>query len=524
MEKGKRKASEIKKDFESAEIRIIHPHKLLFEKEQFNYFVLGRVSVDFSYMGVTLMVEDKYSGQKERSKIDLYEKEELIRLVLSLEDVFERSAQEFDSEIKELIDALENHREKKILENRVNIKAPIKTEDLEKAKDLLKSKDLILKVNELIGESGVVGEENTRLLLYVIASTYKMVYPLNALVQGSSGSGKSHLINSIGKLFPPEEMMSMTRVTSKSFYHYADDQLVNKLMLIQDFDGLDEEAQYAFRELQSAGTISSSTVFKDRSGNITSKVKQVRSHFASLLATTKAEVYYDNMSRSLIVGVDESEEQTLRIIRHQNRKLAGLVDDQKEIEARGLLHNLARALKPYEVINKYADKVQLPMEARMLRRLNSHYQGFVKQITILHQYQREKDDRGRLIATKEDLILASEILFDAIMIKVDELDSSLRQFFNRMKAFVKSKDAMEFTQRDIRLGLNVSKSSCFRYMEDLEQLEYIQKVGGYANRGFKYKIVYFDDMEKVKKTIKIRLKEQLALLGGSDGMEHQIPR
>ena len=51
-------------------------------------------------------------------------------------------------------------------------------------------------------------------------------------------------------------MMSMKRVTSKSFYHYEDDQLVNKLMLIQDFDGLDEEAQYAFRELQSAGTIS----------------------------------------------------------------------------------------------------------------------------------------------------------------------------------------------------------------------------------------------------------------------------
>ncbi|MDB2364191.1 ATP-binding protein, partial [Flavobacteriales bacterium] len=469
--------------------------------------------------------------QKERAKIDLYEKEETLRLVMSLGEVFNRSEDEFEVEVQELIDALEKYREKKIVKKKAKPKQTIKTEDLEKAKELLNDKDLIPRLNDLIGESGVVGEENTRLLLYIIASTYKMGYPLHALVQGTSGSGKSHLINSIGKSFPPEDMMSMTRVTSKSFYHYEDDQLVNKLMLIQDFDGLDEEAQYAFRELQSAGTISSSTVYKDRSGNITSKVKQVRSHFASLLATTKAEVYYDNMSRSLIIGVDESEEQTLRIIRHQNRKLAGLVDERKEVEARRTLQNLARALKPYEVINRYADKVQLPMEARMLRRLNSHYQAFVKQITILHQYQREKDDGGRLIATKEDLSMASEILFEAIMIKVDELDSSLRQFFNRMKEFVKSlstklgKPPYEtvFTQREIRLGLNASKSSCFRYMEDLEQLEYIQKVGGYANRGFKYKIVYFDDMEKVKDKIKTRLKEQLASLGGSEPMEHQTP-
>jgi predicted transcriptional regulator len=100
-----------------------------------------------------------------------------------------------------------------------------------------------------------------------------------------------------------------------------------------------------------------------------------------------------------------------------------------------------------------------------------------------------------------------------------------------MKEFVKSlstklgKPPYEtvFTQREIRQGLNASKSSCFRYMEDLEQLEYIQKVGGYANRGFKYKIVYFDDMEKVKDKIKTRLKEQLASLGGSESMEHQTP-
>ena len=134
--------------------------------------------------------------------------------------------------------------------------------------------------------------------------------------------------------------------------------------------------------------------------------------------------------------------------------------------------------------------------------------------------------------------MACDILFDAIMMKVDDLDSSLRQFFDRMKTFVKEQAKKDgkpeqdsvFTQRDLRLALNASKSQCFRYMEDLELLEYVQKTGGYANRGFKYKIVFWDDMETVRQKIKDGLSEQLeklnttagstVVLGGSKEMNH----
>ena len=199
-----------------------------------------------------------------------------------------------------------------------------------------------------------------------------------------------------------------------------------------EWDGLDEEAQFAFRELQSAGNISSSTTYKDRYGNLMSAVKTVRSHFASLLATTKAEVYYDNMSRSLITGVDESDEQTKRIITHQNKKLAGVIDSREEKTAKEFLQNCMRCIRPLEVVNPYADKVFLPFEAKMLRRLNSHFQAFVKQITILHQYQRKRDSLGRLIAEPEDLRIACDVMFDDILLKMDDLDSSLRQFYNQL--------------------------------------------------------------------------------------------
>jgi hypothetical protein len=334
-------------------------------------------------------------------------------------------------------------------------------------------------------------------------------------VQGSSGEGKSHLINGIAGCMPQEDVMNMTRITSKSLYHYREKELINKLIIIQDFDGLDEEAQYAFREMQSAKFLTSSTVVKDIFGNNRGKIKQVQAHFASLTTTTKAEVYYDNMSRSVIVGVDESQQQTLRIIKKQNLKIAGKSDSEKEEQAKQLLRNVMRVLKSYEVVNPYADKLSLPMEARMLRRLNSQFQNFVSQITILHQYQRKTDTKGRLITDKEDIKSAVDIFFSSIIIKVDELDKSTRQFFENLKEFVKKQKegtSKKFTAREIRQGLNISKTATFRYMHLLQELEYIQAVEGSYNRGLKFSISFWDDMDRLKSRIRKELHRQFQAL------------
>lgn len=523
-------------------LQSLHEHKQIMRTPLNNYYVLGTMIQDMGSMRITLMVEEVATGRKERTKIDLYEREQVTLYTEQISELFNQSANEIESHLLRLTDLLEKHRESQIesLKTATQSKRGLSVLSPEKQSacvQFLSGKSLMKGIDELLEQAGIIGEENSRKLLFVIASTYKMETPLHALVQGTSGSGKSHLINIIGSCFPPEDVISMTRVTSKSFYHYTKDELVDKLILIQDYDGLDEEAQFAFRELQSAGNISSSTTYKDRYGNLMSAVKTVRSHFASLLATTKAEVYYDNMSRSLITGVDESEEQTKRIITHQNKKLAGVIDSREERKAKEFLQNCMRCIKPYEVVNPYADKVFLPFEAKMLRRLNSHFQAFVKQITILHQYQRKRDQFNRLIAEPEDLRVACEIMFDAILLKVDDLDSSLRQFFDRMKDYIKhlsngvKQNDFHFTQRDIRLALLVSKTQCFRYFEELEQLEYIQRTGGYANRGFKYRVVFWDDMEKIREKVKTELNNQLeplsgnaSVLGVPSAMEHKTTK
>jgi predicted HTH transcriptional regulator len=166
-----------------------------------------------------------------------------------------------------------------------------------------------------------------------------------------------------------------------------------------------------------------------------------------------------------------------------------------------------------EVINPFASKMKLPEEAFKIRRLNSNFQSFVKQITLLNQYQRRKDKQGRLITAKEDLQIAIEIMFDSIILKVDELDGSLRDFYEKLKEYVETKGKeYEFTQREIRQDLRISKTQMQRFINDLLELEYIERKGSGMHGATKYKISYWDDNTALKQRIKDNLNTQLAQL------------
>ncbi|SDI26731.1 DNA primase, catalytic core [Flavobacterium omnivorum] len=376
--------------------------------------------------------------------------------------------------------------------------------------DFLKQHNLLQELNVLIEKSGIIGEENSRLLLFIIASSYKTKSPLHAIVQGSSGSGKTHLISKIADLIPPEDVLRFTRITESSLYNWGEYDLVGKLLIIEDLDGLKEEAMFAMRELISNQRLSSSVSIKDKKGNIKSTKKEVRGVFSSLSATTKGELYEDNMSRSFLLAVDESGEQSRRIIEYQNRKYAGEIEPKDQEKTKIQLQQIIRTLKNYEVINPYATRLQLPEEVHKIRRLNEMFQSIVRQITLLNQHNRElKNDK--LITQIEDLQQATEVLFESIILKVDELDGSLRQFFERLKKYLKAQDK-DFTQREIRQAFNMSKSQIHRYLQALLELEYIKQIGGYANKGLKYKIDYWDDYVKLRIKIKDKLLLQIQQL------------
>lgn len=498
----------------SSQLDATNPLKLTYRTTTANYYAKGGLRNEADSMRVSLDIEHPTNNRKSRSKVDLYEDKHVEKIAREAAEKLQLRADLVQLDLEIFTELLERYREEQNTPKEVKQESVVAPQFEKQAREFLMKSNLIKRWNDLIGKAGVVGEENNRIFLMAIAITHKMNEPLHALIQGSSGSGKTHLMAKIYGFIPQRDRKNFTRVTEGSLYNYGMYDLQNKLICIEDLDGMKEEAQFAFRELQSKGMIVSSTSTKDENGNISASEKTVYGPIASMSCTTKGEIYEDNMSRCFIIAVDESSEQSRKVIHYQNMKASGQVDEQKEKQCADFIQTLVALICPYEVVNPYADKVHLPEEAHKIRRLNGLYQAFVKAVTLMHQYQRKKDERGRLISEKEDLQTAAGIMFESILLKVDELDGSLRQFYERLKTYVKAKGAehhltYEFGQREVRQALNVSKTQLHRYLNDLEQLEYIRKSGGYSNRGFNYKVVYWDNIGALRSKVKRYLQGQL---------------
>jgi len=128
----------------------------------------------------------------------------------------------------------------------------------------LKQPQLLKELNQLIGKAGIVSEENSRMLLFLIIISYLNKHPLHALVQGSSGSGKTHIISRIADLMPQEDVLRFTRITESSLYNWSEFDLFEKVVIIEDLDGLKEDALYALREFISNQVLRSSVTIKDK--------------------------------------------------------------------------------------------------------------------------------------------------------------------------------------------------------------------------------------------------------------------
>lgn len=422
---------------------------------------------------------------------------------------------------KDVNETAQAHQDLSIFNLLIKDRKPLNTSNQKPITNNIKStKNQLQHINTLIAQSGIIGEATSRLLLFIIASSYKTNKPLHAIVQGSSGSGKTHLIGKIADVMPKEDVLRFTRITESALYNFSEDMLVGKLIVIEDLDGLKEEALLAFRELVSNHQVSSGVSVKDKKGNIKSTTKLVKGVFSSMSATTKGAIYEDNMNRSFLLAVDESVAQTSKVISYQNKRYAGKISKESEQKAVQELQQIIRNLQNIPVINLYATQLQLPNTVHKKRRLNDMFQGIIKQITFINQKQRPLK-KGAIYTELEDIELAIEILFESIILKIDELEGTQRVFYECLfKAF----GTNQFTRFEAMAVTGLKKTQLQYHLNHLVQLEYLHQFG-FSNRGFKYKIGFEDSIDKVRTNLKNHFSKQLKTLKDTmcpNTNEHQV--
>jgi len=515
--------SKLSQPKELSKLNTQNPHKLTYTSDTATYLIKGGVDKVMSKLNVTLEIINEQLNDninKRRFKIDLYDTKQVEKTIAEANEYLQLHKSILEKDIYQLTEYLDTYRETLIqseLESITETETAIyqlTTLEKNKALELATDKDLITTIKEKLTHTGIVGEEENKTFLFVIAVSHIQENPLNALIQGSSGSGKTNLLKGIYKIIPDENKKIYSRCSEKMLYNVPKYYFKNKLICFEDVDGLGEEAEYAWRELVSNGELISGVSYKDEKGNIGIKEQTVCGPITSIACTTHGAIYADNMSRLFLIAIDESKEQTKKINEYQAKEAAGLIHKQEQKNNQNELKNFVRLLQPYNVHNPHATKLKLPEGIRDERRLYRLYLYFIDMITVLHQYQRNKTPQGKLIATKQDCQIAKDLLFECIMLKMDELDGSLRQFFERLKDYVSKQNnsTYEFTQKEIREHLQLKKTSLSYYINQLMSFEYLQQVGSHINKGNRYRILYFDDYRKMREDVKEFLQKQLDTL------------
>lgn len=469
--------------------------------------VLGGIRLDgLDRMRVTLKIQSiEVDSIAVRHNLDLYNDTQVEKLIRKTATKLEIGTSVIEASINELIEELEKYR----LQELENTTRQVETRKLneketKEALELLQAENLLTLTNELIGKSGIIGEETNRLIMYLIFSSRKREQPLHIISLGSSGTGKTHLQESIGNLIPNEEKVEITTLSENAFYYFGQQELKHKLILIEDLDGA-ESALYPIRELQSKKRISKTVAFKNTKGETKSQSITVEGPVCVSGCTTKETIYEDNANRSFLIYLDESPEQDQRIMNHQRAVSAGQINYEEQLKTKTLLENSQYLLKPIRVINPYAQILELPNEVLKPRRTNAHYLQFIELITYYHQFQRalkydEQTGEEYIETTIEDIKNANELIKEILIRKSDTLTGHSRNQLENFKRTLKNKSEV-FTNVQLRNGLRIAKTTAQRYLNNWVDVGVITKIHNKETQSFTYQLTNDKDYKNLEKEI-----------------------
>ncbi|MGB0429699.1 MAG: hypothetical protein ACPGLV_04435 [Bacteroidia bacterium] len=487
----------------------VNPESLVYQNKILKLTVLGGIKLEgLDRMRATLKIELKNTSVPPvRHNLDLYNDNQTEKLIRRCAEKLEIGTSVIAASLAELTEQLEAYRMERIKEKEPQMaQAPKMTnEERKAAESFLQSENLLSKTNELIGQSGVVGEEVNRIIMFLIFTSRKRQQPLHIVSLGSSGTGKTHLQEKVGELMPEEDRIEITTLSENAFYYFGQRELKNKLILIEDLDGA-ENALYPLRELQSKKRISKTVAHKNTKGETKTMHLVVEGPVSVSGCTTKEQIYEDNANRSFLIYLDESEAQDARIMNYQRKHSAGRVNQEAEREAAKLLRNAQRLLQPIKIVNPYAEHLQIPKEVFKPRRTNNHYLQFIEAVTFYHQMQRaEKADEetGEIYieTTLEDISEANRLMKHILLRKSDELTGACRYYFERLKKWLKEEAKTAFTNNQARQALRENHSNQKRYMVQLQQAGLIHKSKGDNKKGYYYQVTSLEDYEKLKNGI-----------------------
>lgn len=275
--------------------------------------------------------------------------------------------------------------------------------------ELRKLPDFLVKTIKEIQNEGVAGEEDTILALIIIAITRLVKNAIaestNLLLSDDTGIGKDFTTKkTLVVIIPKKDHIHCGKMTPEAFtYWHQDDEDFSWDRKVIHFEDITQDILNCptFKVTASGGSLAV-VVIKQKTVEI-----PVRGKPCMILTSHHANPQDENLRRFRIGGLDDTEDQTKRIL----DKISTEYTRGKKNKPDVILRRSIQELQAQFVTIPYAKLIQHFFPNTTLMR--THYRCFLDYIcssAICHQHRREKTENGDIIATWDDYMIARMVL------------------------------------------------------------------------------------------------------------------
>jgi hypothetical protein len=221
-------------------LQINSTEELIYENNFLRLTVLGGVKTEgLDRMRVTLKVELCNSPRPPvRHNLDLYNDNQLEKFIRKVAERFEIGTSVIAASLSELTGELEKYRLNELQNLKTESSKVRQLTDIERttAKENLKSPCLLEQTLTDLQQSGIQGEPENSMILYIAMTSRKTRDPLSVICLAKSGVGKSYLMEKVAECMPAEDTKEHTQFSGNSFYYFRREEIRGKVFLIEDLD------------------------------------------------------------------------------------------------------------------------------------------------------------------------------------------------------------------------------------------------------------------------------------------------
>ncbi len=305
--------------------------------------------------------------------------------------------------------------------------------------EILTNPNLFNDITETELDKKIVGEVETRKVILLCAAGGRLVNnsqvaSFNLLVNDDAGTGKDYVTGNTLSILPKEIYIHKTRISPTVFTYWHN----SKSEPNWDWDGkvfypedISEQVLNSdvFKVMCSSGSSATITI-RNKPVEIEIKGKPV------MITTTATATPNPELARRFVIlNLDSSEDQTNAIMkRHSEFKKNGIMPQYNQVYTEAM-----KFLKRVKVKIPFADFIDtyFPKNNIIMRTHYPRFLDFICASAAFHQYQREQDKDGFILAKEQDYNIARECFLklcsNRFMIPLTRNQKKILEVFERDK-------------------------------------------------------------------------------------------